>query len=365
MPADLYDVLGTSNDAAAETIKRAYRERVREYHPDVNDHPNGDEQFKLIRTANDVLSDPAERKDYDRLGHREYVAQNYEDLPPVSVFPDDALPDGARTTEPTDSGTAGSRSSATDATSTDRTATSSRPTGTASSEQGSGSAGSTTTNSSRDRNASATTAAEATPTGGGSAGADTNAGSTSAGTDRSSWDAATNSTRSRSDDSTVPAGVRRRRGLKRGYVVVLFAVGLYAAGLGLYARTQLAALWEVVGDVTAAPVPTLLAPLPVESPAAYVLDAARASMAGTPTLGLVLLAGAVLLPLVVLTTVGRFGRGAAWMYAVPSIAPAVCLAAWVSVAVPAWGALLGLVVFPFLSGGGFLFDVGRYLRATR
>ncbi|TKX40294.1 DnaJ domain-containing protein, partial [Halorubrum sp. ARQ200] len=47
MPADLYDVLGVPDDAAAEELKRAYRKRVREYHPDVNDHPEGDAQFKL------------------------------------------------------------------------------------------------------------------------------------------------------------------------------------------------------------------------------------------------------------------------------------------------------------------------------
>ena len=110
---------------------------------------------------------------------------------------------------------------------------------------------------------------------------------------------------------------------------------------------------------------TLLGAFPLSSPTAYLLDAARAAANGTPTAGLLLLAGTVLLPLVVLTTVGRFGRGAAWMYALPSLAPAACFGLWYVLTVPTWLALVGLVVLPILSGGGFLVDVGRYLRATR
>mgnify|MGYP006291416987 CR=1 FL=1 len=88
MPTDFYDVLGAPADASSDELKRAYRSRVREYHPDVNDHPEGDAQFKLIRRANDVLTDAAERKDYDRMGHREYTNKRLDDLPPFSVFPE-------------------------------------------------------------------------------------------------------------------------------------------------------------------------------------------------------------------------------------------------------------------------------------
>lgn len=390
MPADLYDVLGASNDDAAEEIKRAYRERVREYHPDVNDHPEGDAQFKLIRTANDVLSDPAERKDYDRLGHRDYVEKHLDDLPPVSVFPDEDLPEGTTTdgNPSTDTSTADSSTTktttdrASDARTTDTAASdSSGPTdvssGTSADDSGYGSAGST------DQSASTTettSGGETTSTAGGtssttsgassttdeSPAGETDAGgrTTTAGAERSSWDAATNSTRSTAE-STVPAGVRRRRGLRRWYGVVALSLLLYLAGLGLYGLPRQAALRGFVDDVTAAPVATLLGPFPLASPTAYLLDAVQTAIAGTPDLGLVLLAGTVLLPLVVLTTVGRFGRGAAWMYALPSLAPAICFAVWPAVAVPTWLALLGLIVFPILSGGGFLVDVGRYLRATR
>mgnify|MGYP000008807267 CR=1 FL=1 len=368
MPADLYDVLGVPADAPAEELKRAYRERVRKYHPDVNDHPDGEAQFKLVKTAHDVLSDPAERKTYDRLGHHEYVAQHLDGLPPVSVFPDEDLPDGVtaddESTESgpstTDSvtGTASSTGSptetSTDSTTSDRSSSATAETG---STSGYGSAESSTSTTDGSSSTDGTTDASSTGR--------SDAESTTAGTDQDSWDAATSSTRTATADSSVPEGVRRRRGLKRWYGVVVISLLLYAGGLGAYALPRRAAMRSFLGDVAASPVPTLLGTFPLSSPTEYVIGAVRAATAGTPTLGLVLLAGTVLLPLVVLTTVGRFGRGAAWVYALPSIAPALCLAVWPVVAIPAWGALLGLIVLPLLSGGGFLVDVGRYLLATR
>ncbi|QKY19346.1 DnaJ domain-containing protein [Halolamina sp. CBA1230] len=389
MPADLYDVLGVPDDAAAEELKRAYRKRVREYHPDVNDHPEGDAQFKLVRTAHDVLSDPAERKTYDRLGHREYVEKHLDDLPPVSVFPDEDLPDGASTTETatdvstsstastsgtTEPSTGGPGDTSTDNTSTTSTTTtqSGSATGTAEPTSGDGSTGSSTsTADERSTGSSRSTANERSSTAGtASSGSSSSTGTTderatTAGAERDSWDAATSSAQTATGDSSVPAGVRRRRGLKRWYGVVVLSLLVYAGGLGVYALPRLAAIREFVGDVTASPAAALLGPFPLGSPTAYVLEAARAATAGTPTLGLVLLAGTVLLPLVVLTTVGRFGRGAAWLYALPSLAPGLCLAVWPVVAVPTVVALLGLIVLPVLSAGGFLVDVGRYLLATR
>lgn len=377
MPADLYDVLGAAHDAAAEEIKRAYRDRVREYHPDVNDHPDSDAQFKLIRTAHDVLSNPAERKTYDRLGHREYVEKNLDNLPPVSVFPDEELPDGvtAAETEPeTESSSTGRTTTNTaSTTSTSTTANTTSSTGRANSSRSDTRRGTDTAtdrsstgrrSDGRDESATEATGRSSTAT------TDTTSQtsdqeSTSTGSDASSWDAATNSAQSATSSSTVPAGVRRRRGLKRWYGVVALSLFVYLGGLGIYALPRQAALRSAVADAVASPVSTLLGPFPLESPAAYLLTAVETMQAGTPALGSVLLAGAILLPLVVLTTVGRFGRGAAWMYAVPSLGPAVTLAIWPVVAVPTWAALVGLILLPVLSGGGFLVDVGRYLRATR
>lgn len=376
MPADLYDVLGASDDASAKEIKHAYRERVREYHPDVNDHPEGDAQFKLIRKANDVLSDPAERKDYDRLGHREYVEKRLDDLPSVSVFPDEDLPEGVTTEseatdEPSSSAststqrTSGSQSTVSANTegerhssSTQTSSTSSQPDSTA--DQSSSTSKQSSTNRSNAGTATETASQTASTT------TDTDdRQTTTTGSQRNSWDAATDPQKTTATSSNVSTGVRRRRGLKRWYGVVALSLLVYLGGIGVYAFPRQPAIRELVTRITTAPASGLLGVFPLSSPTVYLLSAARAATVGTAELGLVLLAGAALLPLVVLTTVGRFGRGGAWMYALPSLAPAVCLVAWPSVTVPTVVALLGLVALPTLSGVGFLVDVGRYLRATR
>ena len=66
---DYYKVLGVSQKATATDIKKAYRKLARKYHPDIN--PNDKEaekKFKEINEANEVLSDPENRKKYDKYG---------------------------------------------------------------------------------------------------------------------------------------------------------------------------------------------------------------------------------------------------------------------------------------------------------
>src|SRR5438309_11585880 len=65
---DLYGILGVPRSATPEEIKRAFRQRAREFHPDVNQDPRADERFKEINEAYQVLSDPERRALYDRTG---------------------------------------------------------------------------------------------------------------------------------------------------------------------------------------------------------------------------------------------------------------------------------------------------------
>lgn len=66
---DYYRILGVDRKADAKEIKKAYRKLARKYHPDVNSSDTAAaNKFQDINEANEVLSDPAKREQYDRLG---------------------------------------------------------------------------------------------------------------------------------------------------------------------------------------------------------------------------------------------------------------------------------------------------------
>lgn len=68
---DYYEVLGVSKSATAEEIKKAYRKKAIEFHPDKNpDDKAAEEKFKEAAEAYEVLSDPDKRKRYDQFGHQ-------------------------------------------------------------------------------------------------------------------------------------------------------------------------------------------------------------------------------------------------------------------------------------------------------
>lgn len=66
---DYYEVLGISKDATEAEIKKAFRQKAMEYHPDRNpDNPEAAEKFKEATEAYDILSNPEKRSAYDRFG---------------------------------------------------------------------------------------------------------------------------------------------------------------------------------------------------------------------------------------------------------------------------------------------------------
>ncbi len=73
MAETFYSVLGVQPDADRGTVERAYRERVKESHPDVSDDPDAPREFTRLTVARDTLVDDETRGRYDRLGHTAYV----------------------------------------------------------------------------------------------------------------------------------------------------------------------------------------------------------------------------------------------------------------------------------------------------
>ncbi|MGC9156613.1 MAG: molecular chaperone DnaJ [Candidatus Micrarchaeia archaeon] len=82
MAKDYYEILGVPKNATLDEIKRAYRQLVMKYHPDVNKSKEAEEKMREINEAYAVLSDPEKRRRYDMLGSEQF-SQEYS---PEDIF---------------------------------------------------------------------------------------------------------------------------------------------------------------------------------------------------------------------------------------------------------------------------------------
>jgi hypothetical protein len=104
-----YDLLGLDRSADREAIEQAYRERVKQAHPDVSDDPAAPREFGRLTTAREVLLDGTERARYDRLGHAAYVREHVDGWSPEPASSQDPEPAAGNTGGTAATGTAAGR----------------------------------------------------------------------------------------------------------------------------------------------------------------------------------------------------------------------------------------------------------------
>ena len=422
MTDDFYTLLEIPEDASQDQIKRAFREKVRIYHPDHNDDDRAQAQFTALKKAYDTLGDPVERKAYDRLGHRNYVSKRLEGLPSPEKWAPSKVEEEKGSTGSEDSGSTGSngsRRSSSGRSSGSGRASAGRSSGGRSSEGRSSGGPSSGGRSTRTRR---TSTGNSSRSSGSSTGSSTDSGgSTSRGTstgttttESTSSTRGTNRTRSSRRSRSSPGGssggstateVGSRRSATDGsgatatgagtagttgdtgdgglavrllsipairwlvgWPMVYLAMGVYLAGIGWFAAARqepLAAAWSAVAQagVDAGALWAALAESRHGVPPAVDVDALAAGTV-EPSAAL-LVVGALVLPAVLFVLIRLTRATPGWkptyLYVVLACGPLVGLGITAGVGPPPIGVdLLTLVAAPVVAVG--LLVASAYLR---
>jgi molecular chaperone DnaJ len=113
MAETYYERLGVSPDASEDEIESAYREKLKETHPDVSDETDAKQRTQGLIEAKEVLTDEKERSRYDRLGHQKYVSlERQESSTPSGDDASSSAGEGTTTTGAGDVGAASGQGAA-------------------------------------------------------------------------------------------------------------------------------------------------------------------------------------------------------------------------------------------------------------